>query len=266
MVAMDLDDMSGVLEAVAASSHGAGPQFLAALAAQAQTRLEQAPAGDDRDHPTLVECARLACGMVAAGAAPSRSWLAALQATTIGFLKPSAAQSSPPPSGALADLAWAVAQLASNTAQTTFPQPTVTSTSATDGPLLVTANSRPLSEEGRLGSEASKLLDPDWVSALVWCIDYRVTSPRGDPFQLSDLARVLWATAALGTRPRREVINSFVGKSQVGAICVCTTSASLYTFTSLSPSPRRPSRTDFPLWIHIWCCILSGRSRDSTPP
>ena len=269
--------MSGVLEAVAASSHGAGPRFLAALAAQAQDRLEAAAgsgSGSGSGGLSLAECARLACGMASVGAAPSPAWLSSLQRATVGSLRPTAAQSSPPPARTLADLALAVAQLAANTIATRLPGP-------------VPPPPRDLLLSG--------LLNPDWVSSLVWCIDSRVTSPKGDPFQPADLARVLWATAAIGSRPRREVVNSFVGKSQVGAASVrhhgkrrrrtlLRTHPLAHRIDTIAPLPPAPccplpislllvsmspglspSRTASPPSTQVWSCSPSGRCRGSTP-
>ena len=180
--------MAAVLEAVAASSHSPGAPFLSALAAQAQARLDEAS-------PHLPECARLACSLVAVGAAPSAAFLASLQRATLPHLRQAAVMSAPPPSAALADIAWAAAQLARSGSNR--------SVGFASGP-----------PGGATPVITPSLLDPDWVASLLWSANYRVTSPRGDPFSLRDLARVLWAATALGVSPKREVVNSFVGKSQ----------------------------------------------------
>ncbi|GAX86191.1 hypothetical protein CEUSTIGMA_g13604.t1 [Chlamydomonas eustigma] len=215
MESMDLDDMSGVLEAVAASGQNPGPQFLASIARQAQIRLDAVCEAEKKLSAgttesviivNLGEFARLACGMAAVGAAPSSAWLQSLQRATLPRLSYSEVQSQPPSATLLADLSWAVAKLASNS--------TTNSGSAIHSQQTASSNVTGHSVLAPRFSLAPGFMDKEWMDQLLWCINYRVMSPRGDPFQLQDLAKVLWASAVIGLEPRREVINSFVGKSQ----------------------------------------------------
>ncbi len=188
MGSMQLNDMAGGRAALAAGSHSPGAAFLGARAAQAQARLDEAAP------PPLTACARLACALAAVDAAPSAAWLASLQRATLPALTRAAAQSRPPPASAVAELAWATAQLARNS-------------TASSGAAGGRAPGASLSVD-------RSLMVPEWLSALTWCVNSRGVSPNGDPLRLQDLSRAVWALAAFGVEPKKDVVNSFVGKSQ----------------------------------------------------
>jgi hypothetical protein len=111
---------------------------------------------------------------------------------------------------AIAD-AVADAESAAATGDSATTTDSAATTDSTTDSAAAADSARPLVSPG--------LLSPEWVGALVWSVGTRVGvgAAKGRGFELPDLARALWACAAIGPAAmdgmRREAVNSFSGRS-----------------------------------------------------
>jgi len=175
---------------------------------------------------------------------PSVQWLHSLQAATAPQLLAASEADA-------AELAWAMAKLAcAAAASSPAPAPTTAASSATTTAAAATTTGTAVVA----GSGAGLLLLPAWRHAL----HQRAATQRpgvGEAYSLLDLARLLWACAALGVQPRAGLLNSFAGECTVlaqggragtPASCVGVAGASsscgmcqLHTTLPLSTAPTR---------------------------